>query len=87
MYDDFIHSNPMKLGYYYLVKVTDSGRSGPIASNVCVWYKGERTQFYSLDEVRETIGDHYVLETLEPDESSAVFCAGFRIIKRLGWFF
>jgi len=74
----------MKLGYYYLVKDVDSGRSGGIPT---VWYNGERVQFYSLDEVRETIGDHYVLETLEPDESSAVFCAGFRIIKRLGWFF
>ena len=77
----------MKLGHYYLVKVTDSGPIVRRSKNGCIWYKGERTQFYSLDEVREVLGNHDVLERLEPDEPDAVFCAGFRVIKRMGWFF
>ena len=75
----------MKLGHYYLVKVTDSGPIVRLTSNGCIWYKGERTQFYSLDEVREIIGDFDVLEGIKPGES--VFCGGFRVIKKLGWFF
>ena len=78
----------MKLGHYYLVKVTDSGPIVRLTSNCqsnYIWYKGERTQFYSLDEVREVLGEHDVLERLQPGES--VFCGGFRVIKKLGWFF